>query len=137
MELEHRWLTMADETNQAAKIACDQGLWRSATSRAYYTAFQAATAMLHHSKKVQPPIVDQQQREAWSHEILPEMFRFNLRQLIQNKSHRNKLASSIGRLRTLRISADYYSEIVIDERQARLAVTEAGILLNLARHIID
>ena len=109
MSLAEDWLEMARESNKAAHMLADTGgVTRSAVSRAYYTAFQAATAMLHHVS-VTPPFVGGQLREAWSHTSTPEMVRDHLAKLIPDTKFKTELASKLGLLYKLRCESDYES----------------------------
>ena len=60
------WLAMARESLMATDAALAVRAWRPAASRAYYAAYQAATAMLIHAG-VTPPKIGKELREAWPH----------------------------------------------------------------------
>lgn len=62
------WREMAQESEKAARLAEADGCLRSAASRYYYAAYQAATALLLY-RGLTPPA----EREAWSHENTPQL----------------------------------------------------------------
>ena len=63
------WLEMSAESFEAGLTSEQANRYRSAISRYYYSAYQAATAALV-AAGMTPPTG----REAWSHDATPELF---------------------------------------------------------------
>lgn len=110
---DHRsWLSVALESYEAGKAAADLGLDRSALSRFYYAAYQAATAGLLY-RGVTPPTLlaeDGSLREAWSHSETPELFVVQMEPLIPSKDQRQRVRNHLAALYRKRIRADYLME---------------------------
>ena len=102
------WQQVARQTKETAQLAYTAGHWRSAVSRAYYAAYQAATAVcVAHGDEEQFP-------QGWNnptHEQLPE--------LIQNNGDisftaRRQITQRLVALRISRESADYRPGRTVD-----------------------
>ena len=102
MEAWHLWRDMARESEQAGRLAEDGGCPRSAASRYYYAAYQAATALLLY-RGMTPPTG----REAWNHVDTPMLLQDQLRAPTRSSDLRNDLARRLRELYQLRLEADY------------------------------
>lgn len=110
MSLAKDWLKMAEESVRTARQLKDDGQSsRAVANRAYYGAYQAATALLHHMQCT-PPTVKGKKREAWSHALTPDMMRDHLGQVLKDTKFKNDIASNLATLYKLRCDADYNSE---------------------------
>ncbi len=89
--------------------------YRSTVARAYYATYCRVTHELIAIGEKMP-----QQREGPTHHKLRGMVEFNLRHL--PLALRLALSRMIGRLYTLRVSADYKPSAQIDARDAREAI---------------
>ena len=96
------WLEMSREAFEAARESERAGRYRSAVSRYYYSAFQAATALLHRRGYIAPL-----GREAWSHQATPDLMRESLIVLRHSEAERRELVLDLVGLYDLRIRADY------------------------------
>ena len=111
------WQDMARESEQSARLAEDGGCPRSAASRYYYAAYQAATALLLY-RGLTPPTG----REAWGHEETPLLVQSQLQALIRSRDSRNDLSGRLSRLYKLRLIADYRGTLGVPTNR----IAEAG-----------
>src|SRR5438105_2250804 len=96
------WLEMSAESFEAGLTSEQANRYRSAISRYYYSAYQAATAALV-AAGMTPPTG----REAWSHDATPELFIAQLSRQEYNDEQSSRLADDLEALYTLRVRADY------------------------------
>jgi len=91
------WIAMAREASETAQMAEAAGHLRSAASRYYYAAYQAATALLLYQGLIPPIGV-----EAWSHTLTSVLLNEGTANLIATRSRRSDLAARLGELYRLR-----------------------------------
>lgn len=125
METWQRWQEMARESERADRLAEAEDCFRSAASRYYYAAYQAATALLIYRGLIPPA-----DREAWSHEGTPNVVADDLGKIVPSRDKRQNLATRLKRLYDLRLIADYKAS----RRATASAVQKAG---RDARHILS
>jgi len=128
---------MAQGSNEAGQMLQRlPHLWRRALACFYYAAYQASTAMLHHSGGVEPPVVDGIQRESWSHAVTPDMVRDNLRDLIGSRSLRLRLGSELAEMYKWRVIADYTAQGQIPSGAVEKSRRFAGLSVKCAQEVI-
>lgn len=130
MEAWQKWWQMAHGSLIAAQILETEDEARSSVSRAYYTAYQAATALLLYAKQ-KPPM----EREAWSHETTPELLK-NLPGKMLVAAMQQNLSARLKDLYNLRLIADYQGEKDIDTDELRAAVRSASFVLKIVDNIL-
>lgn len=131
MDAWERWLAMAREASETAQMAEAAGHLRSAASRCYYAAYQAATALLLY-RGLAPPI----NREAWGHLQTPILLKEETETLITSRGRRNDLAARLRELYELRITADYRAERRITQSQINVARRDAGFIVKVVNDIL-
>ncbi|MDQ2687344.1 MAG: HEPN domain-containing protein [Armatimonadota bacterium] len=131
METWQQWQEMARESERAAHLAESAGCYRSAASRYYYAAYQAATALLVY-RGLTPPAT----REAWSHPDTPILIKTELRTLIPSRDRRNDLAARLKTLYALRVSADYAASRTVRADQAAAVRRDTGFILGIAEDVL-
>jgi len=115
------WLELARDARKAARRLMTEDNFRSCVSRSYYAAYSKVT----HELVVTAGLTMPQDREGPHH----TGGRGAIRQLITTSMpnmqsvKRVKLSELIGRLYTLRISADYKPSVEVEGRDAREAVS--------------
>jgi hypothetical protein len=116
------WFDLASDARKAAnRLVSDHP--RSCLSRAYYAAFSKVNHALVGARGVHIPLT----REGVNHP--GETGTGGIRRWIEShmpdmdQARRVKLSELIGRLYTLRISADYKPSVAVDGRDAREAVS--------------
>ncbi|MBC8143049.1 MAG: hypothetical protein H7Y38_16615 [Armatimonadetes bacterium] len=77
---------------------------RSSVSRYYYASYQGVSALLLYVGATPP-----EGREAWAHELTPDLLVEHLRTVIPRTGRRQDLANRLRRLYKVRVSADYIS----------------------------
>ena len=130
MDAWKRWLAMAQEALVSAQILEAQSKNRSSASRAYYAAYQAATALLLYAGQVVPP-----GREAWSHEATPDLLSNLPLRMLDSRSQRG-MTERLKALYEMRISADYQGEAVINARVLRAAIRQAAFIVKIVNSIL-
>ena len=130
MEPWQLWQDMARESEQAARLAEDGGCPRSAASRYYYAAYQAATALLLY-QGFPPPAG----REGWSHAETPELVRDQIR-TIRSRNKRYDLASRLTDLYRLRLRADYQAGQPVRASQLPEAGRDARYILKVMDDVL-
>jgi uncharacterized protein (UPF0332 family) len=123
MEAWERWWRMAQGSFAAAQSLEKLSQTRSCASRAYYAAYQAATASLLYGNQI-PPV----EREAWSHEATPALLE-NVPSRILTPRLQQDLETRLADLYVLRLTADYRSEADIEAVESRSAVRSAAFIL--------
>ncbi len=136
MGVQTPWLEKAQESSKAAHACLAAGCIRSSVSRSYYAAYQAATAVLDCSGQLTPPTVAGQLRESWPHEATPYLVKTHLKKMMRQDHMRTQMASRLGELYKMRVDADYLSDAVISDAQARYARRIAGMIVKLADDVI-
>jgi len=119
---EHCWQRAVDSLD-AAGLLQQRKHFCSAASRAYYAAFQAATAVLLYAKQ-RPPIG----REAWGHKETPEILRAT-QMLFLDQNTRYNLSARLSILYKLRITADYEMRTIIGEAASATALKDAHFIV--------
>jgi len=125
------WQEMARESEEAARLAEAGGCLRSAASRYYYTAYQAATALLLY-RGLTPSLG----REAWNHEDTPALPQDQLRTLIRSRDKRNDLAARLVDLYRVRIIADYQGRRVVSLSRLAGAGRDARYILRVTEDVL-
>ncbi len=131
MEAWERWWNMAQGSLKAAQELEVFGEQRSSVSRAYYAAYQAATALLLYAKQVPPA-----GREAWSHEVTPEALN-NLPPKVVPAVTQGDLERRLRRLYEMRLISDYRSEENITSLDLRIVVRSAAFFLRTVSSIVS
>ena len=126
MEAWRLWQKLAHESYQAASAAEAEGCRRSAASRYYYGAFQAASALLIY-RRLTPPTG----MEAWGHTITPDLLRGETGTLIRSRDRRNDVALRLQYLYGLRIVADYIASQEVPASRVADARRDAGFILGV------
>lgn len=122
---------MAQESEKAARLAESEDCFRSAASRYYYAAYQAATALLVYRGLTVPA-----DREAWSHPDTPLLVQTELRMLIPSRNRRNDVASRLRDLYDFRVDADYIASRTILQGSVTVARRKAGFILSVAQGVL-
>ena len=126
MDAWERWWNMAQGSLKAAQELEVFGEHRSSVSRAYYAAYQAATALLLYARQIPPA-----GREAWSHEATPELVT-ELPGTILAASTAQAVRKRLSSLYDLRLIADYQSRKDVDELVLRPALRDAAFINKIA-----
>ena len=126
MEAWEKWWNMAQGSLKAAHVLEVFGEQRSSVSRAYYAAYQAATALLLYGRQI-PPVG----REAWSHEATPELVT-RLPGTILVPPVAQDMRKRLSSLYDLRLVADYQGERDIDELALRSTLRDAAFIIKIA-----
>lgn len=124
------WIAMARESSETAQLAEAAGHLRSATSRYYYAAYQAVTALLLYQGLIPPNGV-----EAWSHFLTPTLLSEGAQTLIKSRGRRTDLAMRMRGLYELRLTADYRAEGGITQSRIAAARRDAGFILKVVNDI--
>jgi len=98
-------------------------------SRAYYAAYQAATAALLYQKLVLPGL---EEWEAWSHQAAPILLKttpVSSRSSSWSRNKRNILAKRLPALYKLRLRADYKMNAEITEAALAQALKDAAFIV--------
>jgi len=122
---------MAWDSFNAGEVLQSEGLVRSAASRYYYAAYQAATALLVYRGLTLP-----QDREAWSHEQTPELVLDELAPVLRERDRRFGIHKRLRTLYRLRVAADYRTTRPVDDEDATAARREAGYILSVADDVL-
>jgi hypothetical protein len=121
------WSELYRDNLDAAHSMLQQGLWRSAVSRAYFSAYCAVTGLLVADRRhgfrfsngfANPP-----------HKSLPGLIESDLPKAKYDIELRRKTATRVTTLRLARCAADYNPNAIVGE-------TEATQALQLVRWII-
>lgn len=122
---------MAAESMNAARLAEDEGFWRSSISRYYYSAFQSMIAVLQYLKMTPP-----KGWEAWTHAETPGLLKIRLSQVISRRDTRNRIARHLGEMYKVRIIADYVSGDILTSEDLKRVRREAALLMKIAVDIL-
>lgn len=131
MELWQQWWILAQESQQGAKAAEEKACLRSAVSRYYYAAFQAATAVLHYVKLTPP-----EGEQGWSHQSTPDMLEEHLRPYIPSRATRHRLRQQLRDLYKYRISADYKGNEQVDASDVQSAKRIVGFITSQIESVL-
>ena len=126
---ERCWI-MAQGSLVAAKLLADEDQFRSSASRAYYAAYQSASAVLLYLGATPP-----EDREAWSHEMTPGLLRQRLSTVL-TQSQCLDLSRRLALLYKLRVEADYISIGGANAKAAAAALKDASFLTKVIREIL-
>lgn len=129
MDAWKRWWNMAQGSLSSAQILLKQGEARSSASRAYYAAYQTATALLLYHGMTPP-----NGRETWSHDVTPELVR-ELPSVMMSESARKDIKQRLEACYELRIVADYISQANVEEAKLRLSLKDASFIVRVASDI--
>ena len=130
MDAWERWWNMAQGSLAAAQLLSKEEV-RSSASRAYYAAYQAVTALLLYHEMTPP-----NDREAWSHEATPDLFRL-LSGTIISENARKDVKQRLEACYELRVDADYISQTNVGEAKLKLALKDAAFIINLANDVFS
>ena len=130
MDAWEQWWNMAQESLVAAQSLEQLGLARPSTSRAYYAAYQAATALLLYARQMPPA-----GREAWSHEATPQAVSRLLPKIVPIAAQED-LESRLNRLYNMRLTADYRSEETVTLSDTRASVRSAAFVVRTISSIV-
>jgi uncharacterized protein (UPF0332 family) len=109
------WDALANDNKLAAFETFSKCRWRTCISRAYYAAYSAATEKLLLQGVTMPKTQPNPK-----HAKLPDLIGNNLVTLCH--AVRWQLADAIARLYKLRLMADYMPRVLVEERDARIAL---------------
>ncbi len=123
MEAWEKWWRMAQGSLAAAQALGPLGEFRSAASRAYYAAYQAATALLLYTKRVPP-----EGREAWGHEATPDLLN-DTPSAVLSLTTRRSLTKRLEELYQVRLVADYRGEEDVTAAALRDTVRSAAFII--------
>ena len=129
MEAWKKWWHRAVDSLDAAKVLQRHGNLHPSASRAYYAAYQAATAALLHQKLVLPGLED---REAWSHQATPTLLattQTSSRPSSWNQNTRHIMAKRLATLYKLRLRADYKMNVEVSEAALAQAIRDATFIV--------
>ncbi len=130
MDAWERWWAMAQGSLVAAQSLERLGEVRSSASRAYYAAYQAATALLlYHS--LTPP----EGREAWSHETTPELVRQLPSRLLKPELGKD-FALRLAAAYELRLAADYVGNAEVDAAKLRTSLKNTRFISSVVQDIL-
>lgn len=110
------WESIAKDNLIAAKALVLDSRWRSAVSRAYYSAYAAITSRLTDADFPDG-------REGPGHDVLPRLVMTYLS--LMKVYERRQVATAAMRLYRQRILADYRTTETVSEKDARAAVRDA------------
>lgn len=130
------WFAMARDSLVAAKLLEIEGNLRSAASRFYYAAYQAVTATLLY-RGLNPPVIDGEPREAWSHADTPDIFVDQLIPIVRNRDRRNDVARRLRDLYRLRVDADYSAHTAIEAQLVATARRNAGFIVKIVEEMLE
>ena len=125
------WLEMARESSQIAQIAEAGSFRRSAASRYYYAAYQAATALLRYRMVPLP-----EGRQAWSHDLTPALLYEQLEPLLRARHKRKDLQKRLERLYKTRIIADYMANTPVTAESLKSVRRDSNYILKVAEQIL-
>ena len=111
------WLELARDARKAANDLLAQERFRSCVSRAYYAAYSKVTHELAFTAQLPMP----PGREGPGHKRLRPVIETSMPNL--RPDQREKLSELVGRLYVLRIDADYRPSVVVEDREAREAIS--------------
>jgi uncharacterized protein (UPF0332 family) len=124
------WLELARESFETGWTCGQANRFRSAVARFYFAAYQAATAILLYRKQI-PPVG----REAWSHEITPDMLMQHLGEQVSRQEDRRRLSNHLRDLRDARIISDYVATQSVTAADGLQARESAEEILRIAASI--
>ena len=130
MDAWERWWNMAQGSLAAAQLLSKEEV-RSSASRAYYASYQAVTALLLYHGMTPPS-----DREAWSHEATPNLFRLLFGTIISENA-RKDVKQRLEACYELRVDADYISQTNVEEAKLKLALKDAAFIINLANDVFS
>lgn len=123
---------MARESLRAAYLLEVGNCWRPSASRYYYAAYQAVTAVLLYLGRTPP-----EDREAWSHEVTPQMIQEHFTQVVRSRRKRNDLVSQLDYLYKLRVYADYISNQQVGEEKIKIVSKYARHIVRVAESVLQ
>lgn len=139
MPLSEDWKEMAEHSLKSTDhllADTDEAFVRSTISRAYYAAYQAATAMLNAAGNT-PPTVKGVQREGWDHTQTPDMLRTSLWNLPITPERRRRMRTELGELYKMRCASDYESAQTLTVPHSKKARQYAGRMIKAAQGVIS
>lgn len=128
------WLQMADDSLRAARLFQSEYL-RSCSSRLYYAAFQATTALLHYRGGLTPPTVDGEQWEHWGHDKTPDIVVDHLSSSL-TRNERFLLRKSLRELYKNRLYADYSGSDAPTAEDIRALYKVSANVVRIVRQVI-
>lgn len=131
-EEREEWMKMAYDSFASAEKLFEEGLLRSSASRAYYSMYQAAQAILVRAG-VQPP-----KRGNWGHRATVECLDGNAKTHLQRYGFRSlPMRQRLARAFDLRCDADYNRSARFDGPTIRDALRYAGQFLRSAKEVTE
>ncbi|MCC6284839.1 MAG: HEPN domain-containing protein [Phycisphaerales bacterium] len=115
------WTQLAEESLHAAKTCHERGCYRSAVSRAYYTAYAMIAAWLERAGASFG-------RENPSHAQVESMLQASLARRRRNSDATRDMVRRLRNLRRFRLVSDYSPAGYIDKEIARACLRDASIL---------
>ena len=121
------WAEVTRQNLQAARLLAEHKRFRSAVSRAYYTAFSAVTDRLRNQGQSVP-----RKRESWAHMKMPLL----LDKILNNSTadSREEIVVAYQTLYQYRIDADYFASRPVDEDFCDHALATLDIVLRGLSH---
>ena len=131
MEAWEKWWKMAQDSLASALLLQQHGQDRASASRSYYSAYQAATALLLYQNLIPP-----QGREAWSHDLTPDLLRNIPGKLLKTNISKD-IALRLEGAYDLRLIADYISGVQVDEVKLKVSLKSVGFIYKVVRDILS
>ena len=131
MEAWDQWRALARGSERAARLAEAGECPRSAASRYYYAAYQAATALLLY-RGLTPPAG----REAWNHADTPALLQDQMQPLMRSRDKRGDISRRLADLYRLRVAADYEASELVGAGRVQAAGRDARFVLRVAGDIL-
>lgn len=125
------WLDMARDSYAAGEETEALVRLRSAASRFYYAAYQAATALLLY-RGLTPP----DNREAWSHDLTPQLALQELETIRVPRVVRFDMRRRLLDLYQMRVVADYQAQITVTASDVGEGRRDAGYILRVAENTL-
>jgi hypothetical protein len=127
-----RWLDMAKQSEQAARLLEREKMFRSSVSRAYYAAQAAAHAILLRRGHTPP------QEGNWANPGLGDVLGTSLRTVHPQirKEQARDYRMDVVRCWTMRLDADYRAIRSIGDVESRAAIRSCGRLVRLAESVL-
>ncbi len=130
MEAWEKWWRMAQDSYASAQLLQEHGQIRASASRSYYAGYQSITALLLYQGLIPPG-----SREAWSHDIIPELVRELPSKLLKTDVSKD-LAIRLEASYELRLIADYVSAVEVEAAKLKRSLRDVGFIYKVVREIL-
>lgn len=123
------WLCTAKDGLRAARECAEQGRWRSACSRSYYAAHNAAHAVVAHFD----PAVSDQPRSIAHGELPAALFRSAKK--VSSRAFADTLRVGLTEAYNARVTSDYRPQDIVDSEAYSSAHAAAARLVTFAQRL--